>query len=123
MVRFDLGPLQGETRIAKFKSGYNSLLVLEVCNVKTTYRKSCARNLLMWSDVTLAPSFKVKQGQTNLKMLIMSGIFSLYVFYYCFYRFAMFGDTPPACNKGSGIINVHVLPHAESNLINLSVLS
>ena len=36
------------------------LLVLEVCNVKPTYRKSCAANLLMWSDLTLDPSFKVK---------------------------------------------------------------
>ena len=70
MVRFDLGPLQGQTRIAKFKSAYNSLLVLEVCNVKTTYRKSWARNLLMWSDLTLGPSFKVKRGEPNLKVLI-----------------------------------------------------
>ena len=27
-----------------------------------TYRKSCAKNLLMWSDLTLDPSFKVKRG-------------------------------------------------------------
>ena len=53
--------LQGKTRIAKPKSAYNSLfLVLEVCNVKPTYRKSLAGNLLMWSDLTLDPSFKVK---------------------------------------------------------------
>ena len=32
-----------------------SLLVLEVCNVKPTFRKSCAGNLLMWSDLTLDP--------------------------------------------------------------------
>ena len=38
------------------------LLVLEVCNVKPIYRKSCAANLLMFSDLTLDPSFKVKQG-------------------------------------------------------------
>ena len=31
-------------------------------NVKTTYRKSWAGNLLMWSDLTLDPSFKVKRG-------------------------------------------------------------
>ena len=45
------------------------------------------------------------QGQTTakLKMLITSGILILYVFYYCFYMFAMFGDTPPARNKASGI--------------------
>ena len=36
------------------------LLVLEVCNVKLSCRKSWARNLLMWSDLTLGPSFKVK---------------------------------------------------------------
>ena len=46
------------------------LLVLEVCNVKPTYRKSCAGNLLMWSDLTLDPSFKVKRGYPNLKVLI-----------------------------------------------------
>ena len=26
-VRFDLGPLQGQTRIAKLKSAYNSLII------------------------------------------------------------------------------------------------
>ena len=30
--------------------------------MKPTYRKSCAANLLMWSDVKLDPSFKVKRG-------------------------------------------------------------
>ena len=38
------------------------LLALEVCNVKAAYRKSWAGNLLMWSDSTLGPSFKVTQG-------------------------------------------------------------
>ena len=38
------------------------LLVLEVCNMKTTYWKSWAANLLIWSDLTLGPSFKVKRG-------------------------------------------------------------
>ena len=38
------------------------LLVLDVCNVKPTYRKSWAGNLLMWSDLTVGPFFKVKQG-------------------------------------------------------------
>ena len=33
------------------------LLVLEVCNVKPTYRRSGAGNLLMFSDLTLGPSF------------------------------------------------------------------
>ena len=72
VVRFDLGPLlQGQTTIPKLKSALTGLLlVLEVCNVKSTYRKSWAGNLLMWSDLTLGPSFKVKRGQPNLKVLI-----------------------------------------------------
>ena len=49
VVRFDLGPfLRGQTRISKSKVLINSFfLVLEVCNVKPFYRKSCARNLSM----------------------------------------------------------------------------
>ena len=43
------------------------LLVLEVWDGKPTYRKSWAGNLLVWSDLTLDPSFKVKRGQPNLK--------------------------------------------------------
>ena len=71
VVGFDLGPpLQGQTRIAKLKSLTLLLLVLEVCNVKSTYRKSWVGNLLMWSDLTLGPSFKVKRGRPNLKVLI-----------------------------------------------------
>ena len=35
-----------------------------------SYRKSWAGILLMWSDLTLDPSFKVKQGYPNLKVLI-----------------------------------------------------
>ena len=38
------------------------LLVLEVWDGKPTYRKSWAGNLLVWSDLTLGPSFKVKRG-------------------------------------------------------------
>ena len=38
--------------------------------MKPTYRKSWAANLLMWSDLTLGPSFKVKRGEPNLKVLI-----------------------------------------------------
>ena len=33
-------------------------------------RKSWAGNLLVWSDLTLDPSFKVKQGYPNLKVFI-----------------------------------------------------
>ena len=46
------------------------LLILEVCNVKPTSRKSWAWNLLTWSDLTLSPSFKVKRGQSNIKVFI-----------------------------------------------------
>ena len=46
------------------------LLVLEVWDGKPTYRKSWAGNFLAWLDLTLGPSFKVKRGQPNLKVLI-----------------------------------------------------
>ena len=61
MVRFDLGTLlQGQMRIAKLKMLIiRLLLVLEVLNGKPTYRKSWAGNLLVWSDLTWDPSFKV----------------------------------------------------------------
>ena len=64
VVGFDLGPLlQGQMRIAKLKVLITHLLlVLEVCNVKPTDRKSWAASLLMWSDLALGPSFKVKRG-------------------------------------------------------------
>ena len=64
VVRFDLGPLlQGQTRIAELKVLITRLLsILEVWDGKPTYRKSWAGNLLAWSDLTLDPSFKVKQG-------------------------------------------------------------
>ena len=46
VVGFDLGPcLQGQTRIAKFKSAYNSLI-----------------NVFVWLDLTLDPFFKVERG-------------------------------------------------------------
>ena len=35
-----------------------------------SYRKSWAVNLLIWSDLTLSPSSKVKRGQPNLKVFI-----------------------------------------------------
>ena len=49
VVGFDLGlVLQGQMRIAKSKVLINHFfLVLEVCNVKPSYRKSCAKNLLI----------------------------------------------------------------------------
>ena len=46
-----------------YKSAYNSLLLLvQVWDGKPTYRKSWAGNLLVWADLTLDPSFKVKRG-------------------------------------------------------------
>ena len=38
--------------------------------MEPTYRKSCAGHLVMWTDLTLDPSFKVKLGKPNLKVLI-----------------------------------------------------
>ena len=38
--------------------------------MKPTYRKSLAGNLLIWSDLTLGPPFKVKRGYPKLKVLI-----------------------------------------------------
>ena len=72
VIGFDLGLLlQGQTRTARPKVLIiRLLLVLEVCNVKPTYRKSWAGNLLIWSDLTVDPSFKVKRRYPNLKMLI-----------------------------------------------------
>ena len=65
VVRFDLGLLlQGQMRIAKFKSAFTRLLVLEVCNVKPTYRKSWPGNFLT-SDLTFGPSFRVKRWFTS----------------------------------------------------------
>ena len=63
VVRFDLGALpQGQMRIAKLKGASTPLLlVLEVCNVKPTYKKSWGGNSLMWSDLMLGPFFKVKR--------------------------------------------------------------
>ena len=62
VVGFDLGSLlQGQMKTAKLKSAYNSLfLVLDVWDSKPTYRKSCSGNLLVWSDLTMGPSLKVK---------------------------------------------------------------
>ena len=50
------------THIADFKSAYISLIIGPRGLQCEAYRKSCAANLLMWSDLTLDPSFKVKRG-------------------------------------------------------------
>ena len=49
VVGFDLGPLlQGQTRIAKLKSAYNSFIIgSRGWDGKLTYRKSWAGNILM----------------------------------------------------------------------------
>ena len=62
VVGFDLGPLlQDQTRIAKVKTAYNPFIIaFRGLGGKPTYRKSWAGNLLVWSDLTLDPSFKVK---------------------------------------------------------------
>ena len=67
VVKFDRAPLlQGQTRIPKLKSAYNSLikllLVLEVWDGKPAYGKSGAGKLFVCSDFTLGPSFKFKRG-------------------------------------------------------------
>ena len=65
VVGFDLGPLQGQTRIAKVKSAYNSLIIdPRNLQYETNSTKSWARNFLML-DLTLGPSFKVKQWITG----------------------------------------------------------
>ena len=64
VIKFDLGPLlQGQMRIVNLKVLITRLLsVLEVWDGKPTNRKSWAGNLLVWSDLTLGPSVKVKRG-------------------------------------------------------------
>ena len=47
--------------------------------MKQTYRKSWAGNLLIWSDLTLDPSFKVKRRSPNLKVLIAHLVFVIQV--------------------------------------------
>ena len=63
MWSFDLGPLlEGQTRITKLKSAYNLLIIgARGLQCEPNYRKSWAGNLL-WSDLTLGLSLKVKQG-------------------------------------------------------------
>ena len=72
VLRFDLEPLvQGQTRMAKLKSAYILLIIgPRSLECVTTYRNSCAGNLLLWSNLTLDPSFKVKLLWPNLKVPI-----------------------------------------------------
>ena len=61
MVKFDLVTLQGQTRLAKVKSAYKLLIIAPRGLACETNRKSWAWNLLMCSDLTVGPAFKVKQ--------------------------------------------------------------
>ena len=63
--------------------------------MKPTYRRSWAGNLLMSSDLTLDPSFKVKQWFTGFGELSLQWIqifigspMSMSSYYYYFYYFA-----------------------------------
>ena len=68
VVTFYLRPLlQGQTRIAKLKSAYNSLIVLEVWDDKPSNRKLWARNLLVWSDLTFGPLLQGQMRTAKLK--------------------------------------------------------
>ena len=62
MVRFDLGTLlQGQMRIAKHKSAYNSLIIgPRGWNENQPIENHELGIFLVWSDFTLDPSFKVK---------------------------------------------------------------
>ena len=46
------------------------LLVLEVSNVRSAFRKPYVSNLFVMSDLTLDPSFKVKLGRVSIKVPI-----------------------------------------------------
>ena len=68
VVRFDLGlsfkVKRGEPNLKVLITCL--LLVLQVCNVKPTYRKSWAPSLMMWSHLALVPFL---QGQTRTAKL------------------------------------------------------
>ena len=71
MVRFDLGTLlQGQMRIAKIESAYNSLIIDDRdlgWDGKPSHRKSLARNLLVWSDLTFGPLLQGQMRTAKLK--------------------------------------------------------
>ena len=68
-VRFDLGTLlQGQMRIAKLKVPTTRLLlVTEIWDGKPSHRKSLARNLLVWSDLTFGPLLQGQMRTAKLK--------------------------------------------------------
>ena len=64
VVRFDLGPLlQHQTRTAKPKSAYNSLII-DPRGLQCETNSSRAGNLMLL-DLTFGPSFKVKRWFTG----------------------------------------------------------
>ena len=64
-----LNLLQGQTGVNHLKSAKTRLLlVLEVWDVKSTYRKPCPANIFDVSHLTFNPSFKVRLGSTILKV-------------------------------------------------------
>ena len=68
-------------------------MVIEVWDGKPTYRKSLAGNLLVWSDLTLDPSFEVKRREPNLKLIITRLLLVLEVW----------DGNQPTGNQGLGI--------------------
>ena len=72
VVTFDLGPLlQCQTRIPKLKSAHNSLIIgPRGLQCESNLQEIMDWEFLMWSDLTLDQSFKVKQGPPNLKVLL-----------------------------------------------------
>ena len=101
VVRFDLRPLfQGQTRITKRKSAYNLLIIgsrgLQF-ETNLTYRKSWAGNLLMWFDLALGPSVKVKRWFTRFNELSFwwiqfASVFQCArssVYYYCYCKISV----------------------------------
>ena len=67
VVRFDLGPLvQGQMRIAKLKIASKSLII---ASRGLGWNLFVEWNLFVWSDLTFGPSYKVKRGQPNFKLL------------------------------------------------------
>ena len=76
VVGFDFGPSfkvkRGQPNLKVLITRF--LLVLEVWDGKPVYRKSWAGNLLVWSDLTLGPSFKVTRiakGKSAYNSLII----------------------------------------------------
>ena len=74
---------------------------LEVCNVTPTYRKSWAKNLLMWSDFTLGSSFKVKRWLIGFGEFL-SGGYNLYRFSDVLGLVSLWKKTTSALNRANG---------------------